>query len=79
MTNYGPITDWQARINGREGSHNVAHIQVQFNDGSRVSIAIQSREVLAGSVVPQVRLKPVFEWVKHNETALLAEYERLNP
>jgi len=79
MTNYGTITDWRARINGREGSHNVAHVHIQFNDGSRVSVAIQSRMVLAGSVVPSGRLKPVLEWVKQNESALLAEYQRLNP
>ena len=79
MTNYGTINDWRARINGREGSHNVAHIHVQFNDGSRVSIAIQSCTVLAGSVVPPGRLKPVLEWIKQNETALLAEYRKLNP
>ncbi len=79
MTNYGTINDWRVRINGREGVHHVAHIHVQFNDGSRVSLAIESCTVLAGSVVPPGRLKPVIEWVKQNAPVLLAEYQRLNP
>ena len=45
MTNYEIVGDWRIRINGME--HGVPHVHVIFRDGSRVSVAIETGEVLA--------------------------------
>lgn len=77
MTNFKPINDWYIRINGNE--HGVPHVHVLFRDGSKVSIAIESRAVLAGSVKPVKRLNEVIEHIEKNAALYLAEYRRLNP
>ncbi|MHB1581299.1 MAG: helix-turn-helix domain-containing protein [Acidithiobacillus sp.] len=40
MANYSVGDDWRVRINGRE--HPLPHVHVQFRDGSRVSLAIET-------------------------------------
>lgn len=77
MTNFKPINDWYIRINGNE--HGVPHVHVIFRDGSKVSVSIETREVLAGGVRPAKRLAEVFEEITRNESLYLAEYRRLNP
>jgi hypothetical protein len=77
MTNFKPINDWYIRINGNE--HGVPHVHVIFRDGSKVSVSIETREVLAGGVRPAKRLAEVFEEITGNESLYLAEYRRLNP
>lgn len=77
MTNYEPIDDWRIRINGNE--HGVPHVHVLFKDGSRVSVAIETRAVLAGNVAPAKRLMPALADIEANERKYLGEYRRLNP
>ena len=77
MTNSAPINDWYLRINGHE--HGVPHVHVIFRDGSRVSLAIETGEVLAGDVRPKKRLAEVIAHVHDHAAACLAEYRRLNP
>ncbi|WMT47118.1 DUF4160 domain-containing protein [Acidithiobacillus caldus] len=66
------------RINGRE-PHALPHVHVQFRDGSRVSLAIETGQLLSGFVTPHKRLVPVHAWVEARRETLLAEYRRLNP
>ncbi len=40
MTTYPPHNDWRIRINGNE--HGVPHVHVEFRDGSRVSVSIET-------------------------------------
>lgn len=77
MTAYKPIDDWRIRINGNE--HGVPHVHVEFRDGSRVSVAIATRKVLAGGVTPVKRLLAALADIAANETKYLDEYRRLNP
>ncbi|MHB9101560.1 MAG: DUF4160 domain-containing protein [Sulfuricella sp.] len=77
MTNYEPISDWRIRINGNE--HGVPHVHVLFKDGSRVSVAIETRAVLSGNVTPAKRLLPARADIEANEQKDLDEYRRLNP
>jgi hypothetical protein len=79
MTNYDAIGDWRIRINGNEHGMPHVHVHVLFKDGSRVSIAIDTREILAGSVSPTKRLADVFTDIAANKAKYLAEYRRLNP
>jgi hypothetical protein len=76
MTTYPPVDDWRIRINGRE-PHPLPH--VQFRDGSRVSLAIETGELLSGFVTPRKRLAPVLTWIAARRETLLAKYRRLNP
>lgn len=77
MTIYPPITDWRIRINGIE--HGIPHVHVEFRDGHRVVVAIETRAVLADGVVPAKRLTPALADIAANAIKYLAEYRRLNP
>jgi len=69
--------DWKIRINGGE-EHPVPHAHILFRDGSRVSLALDSFEILAGMVRPQKRLLPAIDWVQAHRDELVAESWRLN-
>jgi len=80
MTMYPPVDDWRVRLNGRE-PHPLphVHVHVQFRDGSRVSLTIETGQLLSGFVTPRKRLGPVRAWIAARRETLLAEYQRLNP
>ena len=78
MTTYPAVDDWRVRINGRE-PHPLPHVHVQFRDGSRVSLAIETGALLSEYVTPRKRLVPVRAWIAAHREVLLAEYRRLNP
>lgn len=59
--------------------HGVPHVHVQFRDGSRLVLAIETGVLLAGRVRPIQRLAAVRSWVEERRSVLLAEYRRLNP
>ena len=77
MTTAHGENDWKIRINGGE-EHQVPHAHVLFRDGSRVSVALESLEILAGMVWPQKRITPAIAWMLTHRDELLAEYRRLN-
>ncbi|MCR2831672.1 DUF4160 domain-containing protein [Acidithiobacillus ferrooxidans] len=55
------------------------HVHVQFRDGSRVSLAIETCALLIGHASPRKRLNPVRTWIVSYREVLLMEYRRLNP
>lgn len=77
MTNYPTTGDWRIRINSME--HGVPHVHVEFHDGSRVVVAIETGDVLAGGVTPARRLNDARADIAAHAAAYLAEYRRLNP
>ena len=77
MTTYPTITDWRIRINGME--HGIPHVHVEFRDGHRVVVAIETRKILAGAVVPAKRLMPALADIEAHAAKYLTEYQRLNP
>lgn len=77
MTTYPPHNDWRIRINGNE--HGMPHVHVEFRDGSRVSVAIETRTVLAGGVTPAKRLNAALDDIQANAAMYMQEYRRLNP
>lgn len=77
VTTYPQHNDWRIRINGNE--HGVPHVHVEFHDGSRVSVSIETREVLAGGVSPAKRLNDALRDIENNAEAYMQEYRRLNP
>jgi hypothetical protein len=77
MTTAHGENDWKIRINGGE-EHPVPHAHILFRDGSRVSVALDTLEILAGTVRPQNRLIPAAKWIEAHREELLTEYRRLN-
>lgn len=77
MTKMHAQGDWRIRINGGE-SHPLPHAHVEFRDGSRVSVAVESLEVLTGAVRPLKRLDVPLAWIAKHKGELIAEYWRLN-
>lgn len=77
MTTYPAREDWRIRINGNE--HGVPHVHVEFRDGSRVAVAIETGIVLAGGVRPTRRLHAALTDIQTNAATYLQEYRRLNP
>ncbi len=77
MTNFKRTDDWRIKINGIE--HGVPHVHVEFRDGSRVVVSIETRLILAGGVSPAKRLNEALADIKANKSTYLNEYQRLNP
>lgn len=77
MTNYPTTGDWRIRINNME--YGVPHVHVEFRDGSRVVVAIETGEVLAGGVTPARRLNAALADIASHAETYLIEYRRLNP
>ncbi len=77
MTTAHGENDWKIRINCGE-EHPVPHAHIIFRDGSRVSVALDTLEILAGVVRPRNRMAPAVAWIQAHREELLAEYRRLN-
>lgn len=77
MTKVHSQDDWRIRINGGE-SHPLPHAHVEFRDGARVSVGIETLSVLAGEVRPLKRLDTALCWIAAHRDELIAEYWRLN-
>jgi hypothetical protein len=77
MTTAHGENDWKIRINGGE-DHPMPHAHILFRDGSRISIAIETLEILAGEVRPQKRITAAAAWILAHREELVAEYWRLN-
>jgi hypothetical protein len=71
-------SDWAIRVNGDE-PHPLPHVHVGFRDGSRLSVCIETGQVLVGSVRPPGRLAAALVWIAAHQGELLIEYRRLNP
>ena len=77
MTTVYGESDWKIRINCGE-EHPVPHAHILFRGGSRVSVALDSLQILAGMVRPRRRIEPAVTWIQTHRDELLVEYRRLN-
>ena len=77
MTTAHVESDWKIRINGGE-NHAIPHVHVLFHDGCRVSVAIDTLELLAGAVKLNRRLVPALTWISSQRDELTREYWMLN-
>ncbi len=73
-----PIDQRLAHPDQRHGARHPA-CPVEFRDGHRVVVAIETRAVLAGGVVPAKRLVQALSDIEANAVKYLTEYRRLNP
>jgi len=72
MTTAHTESDWKIRINGGE-DHPIPHAHILFRDGSRVSVALDSLEILVGVVRPHKRIAPAVVWILAHREELIAE------
>ena len=56
--------------------HRPAHVHVEFRDGSRCTVEIESLKV-AGVIRPVARLSPAKAWIAANKVMLLATWKEI--
>jgi hypothetical protein len=56
--------------------HRPAHVHVEFRDGSRCTVEIDSLNV-SGSIRPAARLAPAMAWIAANKATLLAKWKEI--
>jgi hypothetical protein len=57
--------------------HGTPHFHLEFTDGDRCSIAIESFEILVGTVTPAKKTAEPMKWATANQTFLLAKWEEI--
>jgi hypothetical protein len=56
--------------------HRPAHVHVEFRDGDRCTIEIETL-VVSGTVRPSGKLKAPLEWIATNRESLLAKWKKI--
>lgn len=57
--------------------HPPPHFHVEFSDGTRCSIEIETLEILAGTVHPMRRLNEALMWAAMNRDVLWSKWKEL--
>lgn len=58
--------------------HGVPHFHLEFSDGSRCAIAIETETILAGEVRPERKLAEALAWARHNRELLLEKWKEIS-
>ena len=56
--------------------HRPPHVHVEFRDGSRCTVEIESLKV-SGTIRPAARLVSAMAWIEANRTMLLAKWKEI--
>lgn len=56
--------------------HRPPHVHVEFRDGSRCTVEIESLKV-SGTIRPAARLASAMAWIEANQTMLLAKWKEI--
>lgn len=57
--------------------HGIPHFHLEFIDGDRCSIAIETLEILAGSVRPEKKMAEGLKWAAENRALLLEKWKEI--
>jgi len=57
--------------------HGVPHFHLEFTDGDRCAIAIETLTVLAGSVTPEKKIAEAISWASMNRPLLLEKWKEI--
>lgn len=57
--------------------HGIAHFHLEFSNGDRCAIAIETGEVIVGEIKPSRRLKEVLAWAHDNREFLLQQWKEI--
>lgn len=58
--------------------HGVPHFHLEFTNGERCAIAIETGEVIAGAITPTRRLKEALAWAGDNQKLLLQKWKEIS-
>ena len=57
--------------------HGIPHFHIEFIDGGRVSVAIDSFEVISGAVRPLAKLREPMAWARDNQGLLRSKWQEI--
>lgn len=57
--------------------HGTPHFHLEFTDGDRCSIAIETLDLLAGIVSPEKKMAEALKWADENRALLLVKWEEI--
>ncbi|MHB1271868.1 MAG: DUF4160 domain-containing protein [Rhodanobacter sp.] len=57
--------------------HRPPHVHVEFRDGSRCTVGIESLTVSSGTIRPAARLASAMAWIAANKVMLLAKWKEI--
>lgn len=57
--------------------HGIPHFHLEFSNGDRCSVAIESGIVIAGEITPQRRLKEALTWAQDRREFLLQKWKEI--
>jgi hypothetical protein len=57
--------------------HGIPHFHLEFIDGDRCAIAIETLEILAGSVRPERKMAEALKWAAENRALLLEKWKEI--
>lgn len=53
------------------------HFHLEFTDGTRCAVAIETGEVITGEITPSRRLKEALVWARENRKLLLQKWQEI--
>ena len=66
----------QSRVSMYPRDHRPAHVHVEFRDGDRCIVELESMKVV-GNIRPAARLAEALDWIAANRLLLLAQWEEI--
>lgn len=57
--------------------HGKPHFHLEFTDGDRCSVEIETLKIMAGIVTPEKKMAEALEWAAENRSLLLAKWEEI--
>ena len=57
--------------------HGTPHFHIEFTDGDRCSVAIETLEILAGMVNPEKKMSEALKWAAENRSLLRGKWEEI--
>ena len=57
--------------------HGVPHFHLEFTDGDRCAIAIETEVILAGDVRPERKIAEALTWARENRELLLKKWKEI--
>ena len=65
------------RITIYASEHGKPHFHLEFIDGDRCSIEIETLTILAGSVTPEKKMTEALKWASENRALLLDKWKEI--
>jgi hypothetical protein len=57
--------------------HGIPHFHLEFSNGDRCSVAIETGALIVGEITPKRRIKEVLTWAQENREFLLQQWKEI--